>query len=70
MPKFATWMLLASVGLSAGCTATGRASDGKGYATLRPNSGTRTYISKNDPEFQNEVAAHNLQCRQDAGCVK
>lgn len=54
----------------AGCGATGRASDGAGYALLMPAPATRAFILEHDQAFARQVVAHNLQCGKDDGCRK
>ncbi|WP_377299613.1 hypothetical protein [Rhizobium sp. SGZ-381] len=44
--------------------------DGAGYALLTPNAGTRAFMLREDDAFARQVAAHNLQCRNDALCAK
>jgi hypothetical protein len=63
-------MMLGFALCSAAACTTGRASDGGGYGALTPNSGTRTYITRNDPVFTQQVASHNRQCGKDEACAK
>lgn len=70
MKLFAGFLILSVVPLLAACGQTGRAADGAGYEVLKPASATRTYITQNDPQFTDQVAAHNIQCRKDQACRK
>ena len=63
-------MMLTCALFSAGCGATGRATDGTGYAKLTPAAETRRFILANDRPFAQAVAAHNRQCGKDKGCRK
>jgi hypothetical protein len=63
-------MMLAFAAISAGCSSTGNVSDGAGYSLLTPSAATRAAIVGNDRPFAEQVAAHNRQCRADAGCQK
>lgn len=65
---FAMLMSAASVSFLAACSQTGSASEGSGYERLTPNSKTRTFITQNDKQFRDQVAAHNLQCSKDKAC--
>lgn len=63
-------MQLSAALLAAACQTTGSVNDGAGYSRLTPNSGTRTYITQNDPLFTDQVAGHNVQCNKDPRCTK
>ena len=54
----------------AACSKTGSVGEGAGYELLIPGSPTRTFISENDTEFRDRLAAHNVQCRKDKDCKK
>ncbi|CDZ67622.1 Hypothetical protein NGAL_HAMBI2605_59030 [Neorhizobium galegae bv. orientalis] len=58
--------------LLAGCSPTVSAPEGEGagYERLTPNAITRGVIFKQDPQFTNQVAAHNAQCAKDPLCKK
>ena len=53
----------------AGC-ATSNVSEGAGYELLTPLPDTARAIVASDRAFAEQVAAHNRQCRRDAGCRK
>lgn len=63
-------MLICVAFLAANCSTTARVSDGVGYGLLTPSAATRAFIIVNDKPFARQVAAHNLQCQSDKGCVK
>lgn len=67
LPRAALFVI--SVSLLAGCKTTAL-NEGTGYSLLTPAPASASFIVKNDKTFAQQVAAHNRQCRKDAGCQK